>query len=187
MNNKGFVLIETIVTSVFVLGLFTFIVANIIPLIGDYEKASDYDTVESVYDAHMIRKMLLKSDSGKLANLLSFTNVPNKFYFFDGTEICSYVTNSVYCKKLLSRDYLDVRELVLTTYTISDDFVSYARKNFDRALREYIIQMQRYTNTETNPSNYNFARRLIVVFNDGRITNIELLFDGEGGSGGATC
>ena len=47
--------------------------------------------------------------------------------------------------------------------------------------------MQRYTNTETNPSNYNFARRLIVVFNDGRITNIELLFDGEGGSGGATC
>lgn len=187
MNNKGFVLVETIVTSVFVLGLFTFIIANIVPLVADYEKAADYDSVESVYDAHMIRKMLLKSDSLKLANLLSFTNVENRYYLFDGDEICFYVTNTNYCRKLLSRDFLDVRKIVITDYAISDNFVAYAKKNFERGLREYISQMQRYSNTSTNISDYNFARRLIVVFNDGRITNIELLFDGEGSNGGATC
>ena len=30
------------------------------------------------------------------------------------------------------------------------------------------------------PLNYNYANRMIVYFNDGRITNIELLFDGVG-------
>ena len=96
MNNKGFVLIETIVTSVFVLGLFTFLVANIVPLVGDYELASNYDSIESIYDAHAIRKMLLKSSSAKLSNLLSFASVTDRCYFFDRTEICNYVTNN--CK-----------------------------------------------------------------------------------------
>ena len=187
MNNKGFVLIETIVSSVFVLGLFTFLVANIVPLVGDYEKAANYDSIESIYDAHMIRKMLLSSSDEKLAHLLSFRNVENRFYYFDGTEICSFVTNQNHCKKLLSRSFLDVREIIITDFEISNDFIDYARNNFDRALREYVTQMQQYTNTSANPSSYNFARRLIVVFNDGRITNIELLFDGAGGGSGDTC
>ena len=38
MNRKGFVLVETIVTSVFILGLFTFVIANVLPIIGEYEK-----------------------------------------------------------------------------------------------------------------------------------------------------
>lgn len=187
MNNKGFVLVETIVTSVFVLGLFTFLVANIVPLVGDYQKAANYDSIESIYDAHTIRKMLLYSSDEKLAHLFSFNNVEKRFYYFDGDEICSFVTNVNHCKKLLSRSFLDVREIIITDYAISDAFIDYAKKNFDRALREYIAQMQQYTNTSANPSSYNFARRLIVVFNDGRITNIEILFDGAGGGGGDTC
>ena len=57
MKKKGFVLVETIVTSVFVLGLFVFIFANILPLIGDYDRIRNYDTIESIYDTHMIKKM----------------------------------------------------------------------------------------------------------------------------------
>ena len=37
-NKKGFVLVETIVAAVFVLGLFSFIIANLLPLVGEYEK-----------------------------------------------------------------------------------------------------------------------------------------------------
>ena len=179
-NNKGFVLVETIVTSVFVLSLFTFIIANIIPLIGDYERNYEYDSIESIYDAHLIRKMILKSDEQRVTNLVSLPE--DGYYLFDGDDICLYLSNVNYCRKLLSRSYLDVSKIVLTSYVITDDFVAKSER-FNRALHEYILDMQRYNN---NPhAQYNLERRLIIVFNDGRITNIELLLDGA--EGGATC
>ena len=174
MNKKGFVLVETIVVSVFVLGLFTFIIANIIPLIGEYEKESDYDSIESIYSAHMVRKMILKSENQRIASLATLPS--EGYYMFDGDEICYYLTNINYCKKLLSRNFLDVKKIILTNYVISNDFKKRSQ-NFDRATREYISQMQKYNNTGLDTSEYDFERRLIIVFNDGRITNIELLFN----------
>lgn len=183
MNNKGFVLVETIITSVFVLGLFAFIIANVLPVIGEYEKAADYDSIESIYDAHLVRKMILKSDESRVAKLLTLpTGEGKNYYLFDGDDICIYLSNENYCKALLSRSFLDVKEIVITSYDIKDGFVK-ASKNFDRGLREYIAQMQKYTSTI--PNNYNYTNRLIIYFNDGRVTNIELLFDGP--AGGSTC
>ncbi len=178
MNNKGFVLVESIVTSVFVLGLFTFIIANILPLIANYDKEVYYDSIDSIYDAHLIRKMILKNPDQRIANLVSFPDGKD-YYIFDSTDICIYLANSNYCKKLLSRDYLDVSKIILTNYTISDSFVA-SSKGFDRLTREYIENMQRYNNTGYTGDN----KRIIVAFNDGRVTNIELMVDGIGG---ATC
>lgn len=176
MKNKGFVLVETIVTAVFVLGLFVFIVANIIPLVGDYDRESDYDTIETIYDMHMIRKMILKSDYSKVESLV---NLPAEGYFiFENQDICLYLSNENYCKKLLSRNYLDIRKIIVTNYTISDDFVNRSDK-FDRAMREYIKVMPRYNNTSLEVSTHDYERRLIVSFNDGRIGNVELLLDGD--------
>ncbi len=72
MNNKGFVLVESIVTSVFVLGLFTFIIANILPLIAGYDKEVYYDSIDSIYDAHLIRKMILMDEACNVESILSF-------------------------------------------------------------------------------------------------------------------
>lgn len=178
MNKKGFVLVETIVTAVFVLGLFAFIVANVLPIIGEYEKAADYDSIESIYDAHLIRKMILKSSENKIAKLLTLPSGEGKnYYLFDKDDICVFLSNENYCKALLSRDFLDVKEILITDYDIKDSFVQ-ASKNFDRGLREYIEQMQKYKTSI--PSNYSHKNRIIVYFNDGRITNIELLYDGLG-------
>lgn len=182
MNNKGFVLVESIITSVFVLALFTFIIINILPLIGEYDKKRDYDSIESIYDAHMIRKMILKSDEQRVTNLVSLPS--EGYYLFEGTDICLYLSNVNYCKKLLSRDYLDVDKIIITDYVVSDAFVEKS-KDFNRTLKDYIDQMQRYNNTGLSPTEYNYERRLIISFNDGRVVNIELLLDGS--SGGATC
>ena len=178
MNKKGFVLVETIITSVFVLGIFAFIVANVLPIVGEYEKEADYDSVESIYDVHLIRKMILKSSENKVAKLLTLPSEDGKnYYLFDKDDICVFLSNENYCKALLSRDYLDVKEIVITDYDIKDGFVK-ASKNFDRGLREYIAQMQKYSSRI--PNEYTHANRLIVYFNDGRVANIEILFDGTG-------
>lgn len=184
MNKKGFILVETIITAVFVLGLVAFIIANVLPVIGEYENASDYDSIESIYDAHLIRKMILKSGNDeKIARLLTLPEgEQSSYYIFEKDDICAYLPNENYCKTLLSRNYLDVREIVITSYEIKDGFVK-ASKSFNRGLRDYIAQMQKYKSSV--PLEYNYANRLIVQFNDGRVTNIELLFDYP--LGGITC
>jgi hypothetical protein len=174
MKNKGFVLIETIISAVFVLGLFTFMATNIIPLIGEYDRDRNFDGADSIYAAHLIRKMILKSDTRKAENLVDLPE-NERYYLFEGNEICYYLSNYNYCNTLLSRSYLDVRKIVITDFKITDEFRAYA-KGFDRQLSTYIKQMQSYNNTGKEGL-YDFDRRIIVSFNDGRVTNIELQFD----------
>ena len=56
-NKKGFVLVESIVAAVFVMAFSTFLIANLLPLVGEYEKSLKFDTVDAKYDAHLIRKI----------------------------------------------------------------------------------------------------------------------------------
>ena len=70
IDSRGFVIVETIVVAVFIIGICTFLFANFLPLIGDYERVSDYDGLDSKYKTHEIRKMLLReiaNDNSKKA------------------------------------------------------------------------------------------------------------------------
>ncbi len=185
MKNKGFVLVETIITAVFVLGLFSFLIANILPLVGQYEKTLDYDSSESKYDAHLIRKMIIKDNSCRTRNLLDLKD--NGFYSFDKDEICYYLNNMNYCQMLLSRDFLDVKKIIVTEYNTTK--LKNNKDLFERAVKEYVDYIPKYSNTTGSVSSYSTKRRLIIWFNDGRITNVEILFDDDPSvvCGGAIC
>lgn len=182
MNRKGFVLVESIVTSVFVLGLFTFIVGNILPLIAEYDKGMNYDTIESLYDAHLVRKMILKNPTSRISSIANFSQPASEaqYFLFDGQDICLYLSNRNYCRTLLSRSFLDIKKIIITNLEISDKFVAESKK-FDRATREYIKQMERTVVLPTgeNASQY---RRLIISFYDGRVTSIDIKVGALGGS-----
>ena len=108
------------------------------------------------------------------------------YYEFNGTDICLYLDNINYCKKLLSEDYLDVNKIILTRYNTST--IKAKSDKFDRVIKEYIDYIPKYEST-ININQYFYQRRLIILFNDGRITNIELLMNSNGNitCGGATC
>lgn len=185
MKNKGFILVETIITTVFVLGLFSFLIANVLPLVGQYEKTLDYDSSESKYDAHLIRKMIIKDNSCRTRNLLD--TQANGYYEFEKDEICYYLNNMNYCQKLLSKDFLDVKKIIVTEYNTTK--IKNHQDNFERSIKEYVDYIPKYNNTTGAVSSYSTKRRLIILFNDGRITNVELLFDDDTSivCGGAIC
>ena len=54
LNSKGFVLAESIVVSVFVLGIFTYLAVNVIPLVTEYDRAINYDNPQEVYAANLL-------------------------------------------------------------------------------------------------------------------------------------
>lgn len=65
LNNKGFILAETLVVAVFLMVIFGMLYANFYPLIGEYEKRENYDDVDGKYAAYWIKRMI-ESDAYQL-------------------------------------------------------------------------------------------------------------------------
>ena len=60
-NNKGFVLVETLVVTVFVMAVFSVIYVNFYPLAGEYERREFYDDVDSKYETYWIKRFIQSS------------------------------------------------------------------------------------------------------------------------------
>ena len=65
LNNKGFILAETLIVCVFLMIMFTMIYSNYYPIIGEYEKRENYDDVDGKYVAYWVKK-LIESDAYQL-------------------------------------------------------------------------------------------------------------------------
>lgn len=67
-NNKGFVLAEAIIVSVFVLGMFTYLAMNVIPLISKYERVVNYDNPQEIYLANTLYEEMLNVENNTNIN-----------------------------------------------------------------------------------------------------------------------
>lgn len=146
INGKGFVLAEAIVVAVFVLGMFTYLAVNVIPLITKYEQALKYDNPQEVYAANILLDELvsyknnysygtyadeiyIKSDSGNYViegiekdyfkNLLESLNIKTIKLLTD--KNCSGLNRNMteYCKYLDDRkdlEELDLNDVILIEF-----------------------------------------------------------------------
>ena len=190
IDTRGFIMVETIVVAVFVIGICTFLFANFLPLMGDYERISDYDMLSSKYKVHEIRKMILKdlNNNSEIASL--FTSIPSdKGYdrysnYIEEVEgktiiknrLCDNLNSKNYCNKLLGKDYLDIKEIYITYFKLTKIKGSIKNLSGDgtRPIKEYIEYLPSYSNYS---SRYNDYYRLIVLFNDGKLANIEVHYE----------
>lgn len=86
INNKGFVLAETLVVAVFLLVIFGMLYSNFYPLIGEYEKRETYDDVDSKYAIYWLKRLIEDSDyqpTGDKKNNLE----KNNFMRFDCSDM----------------------------------------------------------------------------------------------------
>jgi len=189
-DNRGFVIVETIIVAVFIIGICTFLFANFLPLIGDYERISNYDDLDSKYKTHEIKKMILREVTDSNSNKSIFTNYINNnsgyhiYGSYDVTsgdktvtkyELCDNLNSVNYCNKLLGTLFIDVKEIIVASFKlvnlkneIKDD------SKASRALKEYIDYLPKYNKY---PSSYDNYYRLIVVFNNGKMANIEVKYE----------
>lgn len=186
LDSRGFVLVETIIVAVFVMGISTFLFANFLPLMADYERINNYDTVEGTYKAHEIRKLILREineDSSKRSILTSsspYTIYKNYETSEDGVnvtknELCDQLRAVNYCNTLLNEEYLNVKEIIITSFKLgSIKAKAKDDKNINRALKEYIDYLPKYDKYSSKYNNYN---RLIVVYNNGEFSNIEVRYE----------
>ncbi len=168
-NEKGFLLAEAIVVGVFVLSLFTFLFVNVVPLVGRYESEEKYDDIESVYNANLIRTMIMEDD-----NLASVIKLGSKPYLkYSPSALCNALKKKNYCTALLGESFLNVKNVYVTWYRTSNIKNSAKTSaDFDRASRDYIDSIDGFT----QPAGTTYAKfhRLIIYYNDGRFANVEI-------------
>lgn len=81
LNNKGFVLAETLVVTVFLMVIFTMIYSYFYPLIGEYEKRENYDDIDSIYAIYWLKRVIEDSSYNIAGNSGKQQNFQDKGYF----------------------------------------------------------------------------------------------------------
>jgi len=162
INNKGFMLAETLVVSTVLMIIFTYVYIQFFDVLGKYSIFSDYDNVDKLYTVRDIKEFV-KSDniSGLVTQLNANLAQPTPQPYVDVTD-CSVFTESNYCLDLFEK--LDIEKIVFTTYDLTDSFNGFSGVTHDLDRR-----FQTYVNTLTAnlSEDYVDEYRLIIKFEDG--------------------
>lgn len=162
VNKKGFMLVETLIVSVFVMGIFSLLYANFFPLVGEYERYKNYNTVEATYIAHWARMIALKGLPDSVYN-----EVKTKGY--KDISDCSLYTNEEsegVCGAFLVMN--NVSKIYLTTYSTTT-FKNFVKDNntFERDFREYISYLPTYSKNTSKTPNTGYYRVIVeYISND---------------------
>lgn len=135
-NKNGFVMTETLIVTVFLITIFTFVYVSIVPLMGKYDDLSYRNAdIDIVYKLHNIRKLINK-DSHK-----------NNIILFDFKRItCSDLDDENLCDELMSMlelrtDNVDNYILVFTS-NIHDNLDNFNNLEVDtnKELYNYLVK-----------------------------------------------
>ncbi len=153
LNNRGFMLVETLITTVFIMVIFSLIYTNLMPFVGEYERMENYDTVESVYVAHWARKLVLDGLPDSYFNTVK----TNGYVKLDANSFNADIRDLV-------NGYLianGVEQIYLTTYN-TEKFKNYVSNSdsFERDFEEYIAYLPSYKNNAAKQNYY----RVIVEY-----------------------
>ena len=75
LNKKGFVLLETLIVTIFTLIIFTVLYTSVVPLLGRYDTLSYYNDLDITYDLYYVKKMLLADSNYESISNLDYKNI----------------------------------------------------------------------------------------------------------------
>lgn len=81
-NKKGFVLVETLVVTVFVMTVLTLLLVNYTPAISEFQRREYSDDVDSKYDLYWVRRMV---QSNAFLSDSRWNSIHNRLYSDDET------------------------------------------------------------------------------------------------------
>jgi len=100
VNNRGFILVETVVVSVIVLSIFVMIYQNLVPAVSDYEVRIRYDDVDSIYALNLFSSLLSDDENYESIMALASSNgyvdlTDCSKFSSDGSAVCQALKNQL--------------------------------------------------------------------------------------------
>ena len=99
-DSSGFVLAETLVVTVFLMAVFALIYTNFMPLVGEYEKRENYDSVDGKYSAYWLKRMI-EDESYNIPNYKVDNFSRNGFVRFECKDIADDADKRNYCVNIV--------------------------------------------------------------------------------------
>lgn len=157
-NKKGFILVETLVVTAFVMTLFIFVYQNLVPFLGEYEKMITYDDIDSIYAANQIKKVIVLD-----GNLEYIDNSLTSNYYVNisNCDDINIYKDSKYCKKMkgilniTDNDYIFITEYNLNKFRSevkNDEFFDSGKLSNFRGYINTIPDVDQFYTTD-NPNN----------------------------------
>ena len=165
LNNKGFVLVETLIVSTFVMSIFSILYNNFYPIMGEYEKREVYDDIDGKYAAFWMKQMIQDSSvSFTATELTPLTSASGRGYI---RFTCDKVGDAVK-KQMCERIYTsaEIKNVYITTYNLAhfknwlDEGVDPDTMNFTGGMQKYVAYLPEYKVASLNDAQY----RVIVEF-----------------------
>lgn len=137
LNSKGFVLIETLVTAVFVMAIFSIIYANFYPIMAEYEKRESYDDLDSKYAVYWFKR-IIQSNSVDFSTSIDNDISNNKYHQFTCDDV-NDSTNKKLCNDLVKEFEVSVDNngkptIYITNFKIGD-FSGTSTDNFKNVVQ----------------------------------------------------
>lgn len=139
-NNKGFVLVETLVVTVFVAAVFSVIYINFYPLVGEYERRDFYDDLDSKYGAYWMKVFAQRSNFNFSAVSSMITNNSYGYYLSKPNDFCGLLPDGsddrALCLTMSER--LHVNQIIITHYRLDgkDTLTEQTTTNFKQKVMD---------------------------------------------------
>ncbi len=175
LNNKGFMLVETLIVAVFLVTIFSILYNNFYPLIGEYERREYYDDIDSKYSIYWIKRMIQDGGYSFTDSDKNVINSGAKYVEFNCSKFANADKNAV-CKEMVSR--LNLVKAYIISYTTTN-FKNVVKNNeaFDKMVvdgvthnvdfRDYIAYLAEFSKGSLNRANY----RVVGVFHNTKDDN----------------
>ena len=167
LNRKGFVMTETLVVAVFIMGIFGIMYNNFYPLIGEYERREVFDDVDSKYGAFWIKRFI-QHKSYNLTTADKTTINTNGYVLFSCNKIVDNDYRKTMCKRLLKelevKDYNVQPKVYITQYNLTN-FKNYVKADtnyttFSGGFSDYVNFLPEYRVPSLNDASY----RVLIEF-----------------------
>ena len=119
INNRGVVLLETLIVSIFVLTIFVFVYRNSVPMMGQYQKLEKFDDIDSVYAANLVKNMVITyiPEDYIEKTLLATANYAD----ISNCDDANLYKDASYCKKVKENLHIESTDIMyLTRYNSGD-------------------------------------------------------------------
>lgn len=118
LNKKGFIMVETLIVTAFVVALFVLVYKTTVPFMGEYEQMTSYDDIDSVYAANLWKQMINRY--GNTKNIDSYLE-SNSYIIMNDCNNKDLYIDSNYCLALKKNlGVTDNDYAILTKYDITD-------------------------------------------------------------------
>lgn len=162
INNQGFMMIEVLIVSTFVISVFIFFFIQFKTISDNYQVSFKYNTVNGLYAANNVKKYLMSIDRTDIE-----TTLDESFYVDISNCPSQYITHVTYCQTLFEK--LDIKKLYVTKQDLNS-LISSIRSSSYSIFNENMKDFIEYIRFDNQVIGY----RIIVEFNDQTFASIKL-------------